>query len=81
MLTGASHGTHVAGTIVDFSDEKAELFCFTHGVYRPEAASVLMNAAGTIELAEKSESYSKFLEKVIVSGRERSLDYGKRVSG
>jgi len=81
MLTGASHGTHVAGTIVDFSDEKAELYCFTHGVYRPEAASLLMNAAGTIELAEKSESYSKFLEEVILSGRERSLDYGKRVSG
>jgi subtilisin family serine protease len=81
MLMNASHGTHVAGTIVDFSDAKAELYCFTHGWYRASETPVMLDTMGKADLAGECATYGEFLTKVVIEGRERSLRVGKHVSG
>jgi subtilisin family serine protease len=80
MWTSASHGTHVAGTVLDASDDKARVTSATHGVRYSRKAPVVMNPNATISLATKSASYAEFLEKVIMMVRSEGVAYGVQAS-
>ena len=80
MWSEASHGTHVAGIVVDASVKKAKVTCATHGIYKSRAVSVLMNAAGTVQSAKQAEDFGEYVQKVIEMGRSAATRKGSQAS-
>lgn len=80
MWTSASHGTHVAGTVLDASNNTARVTSATHGVRYSRKAPVLLNPSATISHAARSDSYAEFLEKVIGMVRSEGAAYGVQAS-
>jgi len=80
MFFSASHGTHVAGIIRRYSDEKAKLTCATIGASVTPRTSIVSNQKALVELAGKSADYGEFVNAVIDRYRAESIAKGLRAS-
>jgi subtilisin family serine protease len=80
MFFEASHGTHVAGIIRRFSENKARITCATIGISVTPQASVVVDAQALTELAKKSPNYGEFVNAIILRFRAEAIAKGRRAS-
>lgn len=80
MLDHASHGTHVAGIIAQYSGGKALIHGADIGASTPRTAGTFEDYAGLAKLASQSESYADFVKKVIEGYRTERAKKGLRAS-
>lgn len=80
MFFEASHGTHVAGIIRRYSENKASLTCATIGMSVTPQTSIVTNARELGDLARNSPNYGEFVVAVIDRFRAEAVAKGRRAS-
>ena len=80
MLDHASHGTHVAGIITQYSGGKALVHGVDIGASTPRTVGTFEDYTGLARLAAQSGSYAEFVSKVIESYRTERAKKGRRAS-
>ena len=80
MLHSASHGTHVAGIVANYSQRKARLIGAAIGSSAPTTNRVFDDFKGIAELAGKSPSYAEFVSTVLDRYRGQAIAQGRRSS-
>jgi hypothetical protein len=80
MLHSASHGTHVAGIVANYSDRKARIIGAAIGSSAPTTNRVFDDLAGIVKLAEKTPSYAEFISEVLDRYRAQAIAQGRRSS-
>lgn len=80
MLHSASHGTHVAGIVANYSDRKARLIGAAIGSSAPTTNRVFDDFEGVVKLAEKCPSYAEFVAMVLDRYRGQAIAQGRRSS-
>eukprot|EP00903_Cladosiphon_okamuranus_P003720 g3718.t1 len=80
MLDHASHGTHVAGIIVQYSEGKAKIHGADIGASTPRTVGTFDDYTGLIQLAGKTDSYAGFVRAAIEQYRAERAQKGRRAS-
>lgn len=80
MLHSASHGTHVAGIVANYSDRKARIIGAAIGSSAPTTNRVFDDFGAIVKLAEKTPSYAEFVSLVLDSYRGQAIAQGRRSS-
>jgi subtilisin family serine protease len=80
MLDHASHGTHVAGIITQYSGGKALIRGMDVGASTPRAVGTFEKFAGLATLAANTENYVEFVRQVIADYRTERASKGRRAS-
>ena len=80
MLDEASHGTHVAGIITQYSGGKARIHAADIGVNTPRAANIIENYPALAALAERTDDYGKFVDAAITEFRASRMKKGRLAS-
>jgi cell wall-associated protease len=80
MLDNASHGTHVAGIITQYSGGKALVHGMDIGASTPSSGGTFDDYAALAKLATESGSYVEFVRKVIDGYRTERAKKGRRAS-
>lgn len=80
MLDHASHGTHVAGIITQYSGGKALVHGVDIGASTPRTVGTFEDYAGLAGIATQSDSYAEFVRKVIEGYRTERAKKGRRAS-
>ncbi len=80
MLDEASHGTHVAGIITQYSGGKARIHAADIGVNTPRAANIIENYPALAALAGRTDDYGKFVDAAITEFRASRMKKGRLAS-
>ena len=80
MLDHASHGTHVAGIIAQYSGGKALIHGADIGASTPRTTGTFEDYPGLAKLASETEDYAAFVKKVIEGYRLERVKKGRRAS-
>ena len=80
MLDHASHGTHVAGIITQYSEGKALVHGVDIGASTPRTVGTFENYAGLAKLASETSDYAGFVRKTIEGYRTERAKKGRRAS-
>jgi subtilisin family serine protease len=80
MLYSASHGTHVAGIITRFSENKAKIHGAAIGMTTPPSGRVFSDLPGVVKLAQGSPDYASFIVGLIDRYRGEAIAKGRRSS-
>lgn len=80
MLYNASHGTHVAGIISQYSEGKARLIGTAISARTPPTPDAFFDTGWIIETAKKSPDFTAFMVSVIERYRGESIAKGRRAS-
>lgn len=80
MLDHASHGTHVAGIITQYSEGKAFVHGVDVGASTPRTVGTFDDYAGLAKTAAQTGSYVEFVRKVIEEYRAERAKKGRRAS-
>lgn len=80
MLYESSHGTHVAGIVINESEKKAVVHGCSFGVFDPSTVGNVLNYDGLTQIAQNSNNYSDYITAVLAAFREESVARGRRAS-
>ncbi len=80
MLHSASHGTHVAGIVANYSDRKARLTAAAIGSTAPTTTRVFDDFEAIAKLASESPDYATFVTTVLDRYRAQAIAQGRRSS-
>ena len=80
MLHSASHGTHVAGIVANYSQRKARLIGASIGSSAPTTNRIFDDFGRVVQLAEKSPTYAQFVSSVLDGYRGQAIAQGRRSS-
>ncbi len=80
MLDHASHGTHVAGIIAQYSGGKALIHGADIGASTPRTTGTFEDYPGLVKLASQTDGYAEFVKKVIEGYRTERAKKGRRAS-
>ncbi len=80
MLDEASHGTHVAGIITQYSGGKARIHAADIGINTPRAANIIENYPALAALAANTDDYGKFVDSAITQYRASRMKKGRLAS-
>lgn len=80
MLYESSHGTHVAGIVLDASERKAQIHGCAFGVFDHTAGGDAFDYEGLISLARGADDYTDYITQILTSFRRHSVQKGSRAS-
>jgi hypothetical protein len=80
MLYAASHGTHVAGIIAEYSDQKAKVLGSAIGSFTPPNASAFQDIEVVTKLAAAAPDYTSFCVALLDRYRGEAITKGRRAS-
>lgn len=80
MLHSASHGTHVAGIVANYSDRKAKIIGAAIGQSAPTSNRVFDDIEKIAKLASETPDYATFVSIVLDRYRGQAIAQGRRSS-